>query len=132
MPEDVVGLQSLLKSMDGIPLVMQKTLIVRALREASEPIRTRAEELAPDDPTTPGSRIKENMMTQVSDQTADGAIAKTGASRKGFVGEFAEFGTIHQSADPFLRPAYDEKLDEAVRTLGQVLAEGIEKEFATR
>ena|ERR1051325_3956375 len=129
---DVEGLQELLTAMDGLPLALQKNLIVRALRKGAEPIREQAEALAPDDPTTPGSRIKESMTTTVSDQTADGAIAKIGPSRKGFMGKFAEFGTAHQSAEPFLRPAYDEKIEEAVKLISENLAEGIEREWAKR
>lgn len=132
MSEDVVGLDELLKKMDNLPLVLQKTLIVRSLRKGAEPIRARAEELAPDDPTTPGSRIKEGMMVTVTDQTADGAIAKIGPSRKAFFGQFEEYGTSRQAAEPFLRPAFDEQQDEAIRVLGEDLAEGIEREMSKR
>lgn len=128
--EDIHGLQDLLKSMDNLPLVMQRTLIVRALRKGAEPIEERASQLAPDDATTPGSRIRDNMMTTITDQTADGAIAKIGPSRKGFVGGFQEFGTAYHAAQPFLRPAFDEKQEEAIRIMGQELAEGIAKELS--
>lgn len=134
MAEDVQGLQQLVNNLGDLPLALgtQKNLIVRALRAGAEPIRARAEELAPDDPTTPGSRIKEGMMITVSDQTADGAIAMVGPSRKGFVGQFAEFGTGRQAADPFLRPAFDEQQEEALGIVGEILAQGIEKELAKR
>lgn len=118
--------------MEGLPLALQKNLIVRALRKGAEPIRERATELAPDDPTTPGSRIRESMSITVSDQTATGAIARIGPTRAGFVGIFAEIGTAHQIADPFLQPAFDQKIDEAYRILGEELGSSIEKEFAKR
>jgi HK97 gp10 family phage protein len=127
--EEVIGLDDLLKQLNDVAsLVASKKIIVKALREGAEPIRERAEQLAPDDPTTPGSRIKESMMVSVVEQTGTGAIAKIGPSRKGFVGSFQEFGTMHHSAQPFLRPAFDEKKDEAVKIMSDVLAEGIEKE----
>ena len=131
MSEDIHGLSQLVNNLNDLPLALgtQKNLIVRALRAGAEPIRARAAEMAPDDPTTPWSRIKENMMITVSDQTANGAVAKIGPSRKGFVGQFSEWGTSRQSAKPFLKPAYDEKLDEAVRIIGETLADGIEKEM---
>jgi HK97 gp10 family phage protein len=130
MDGDIIGLERFNQNIDRLPYTMQRTVIVRALRQAAEPIRVRAQELAPDDPTTPGSRIKENMMTQVSDATIDGATALIGPSRKGFVGEFAEWGTSHQAAEPFLRPAYDEQREEAIRILGEGLASEIEKELS--
>lgn len=126
---EIEGLDELLGKMDGLPLVLQKNLIARSLRKGAEPIRAGAEQLAPDDPTTPGSRIKEGMMITVSDQTAEGATAKIGPSRKAFFGQFEEFGTSHQAAEPFLRPAFDEKQEEAIRLVGEDLAEGIEKEM---
>lgn len=133
MAEDVQGLQELLKKLDDLDsLVTSKKLIVRALREGAEPIRLRAQELAPDDPTTPGSRVKEAMVTVVTEQTGTGAIALIGPARKAFFGQFAEFGTAHQSAEPFLRPAYDEQLATAVQIIGDSLNEGIVKEMAKR
>lgn len=124
---DIEGLQGLMDKLDELPRVMARKLIVDALRAGAEPIQERAAELAPDDPETPGSRIKESMMTSVVDQTAIGATAKIGPSRKGFVGQFAEFGTAHQSAEPFLRPAFDANVDEATRIIGETLAAGIEE-----
>lgn len=127
MPEVIQGLDHLLAQLGEVnSLVQQKKILVKALREGAEPIRARAEELAPDDPTTPGSRIKESMMISVQEQTATGAVAKIGPSRKGFMGQFHEFGTMFLSADPFLRPAFDEKIGEAVKIIGETLAEGIE------
>lgn len=129
MPE-IEGLDHLLKQLDDLAsLVTSKKLIVRALRAGAEPVRERAEQLAPDDPTTPGSRIRESMMASVTDQTGIGAVAKVGPSRKGFVGQFQEWGTAHIAAKPFLMPAFEEKKAEAVRIIGDTLAEGIETEM---
>jgi len=130
---DIQGMDELLRGLADVDsLVKQKNIIARTLRKAAEPIRARAEELAPDDPTTPGSRIKENMMVTVSDQTAEGAVAKIGPSRKGFFGQFAEFGTAHQPAEPFLRPAFDEKLEEATGIIREELRDQIERAARTR
>lgn len=131
--ESIQGLQYLLKKLDGLgSLVTSKNVIVRSLRAGAEPIRARAEQLAPDDPTTPGSRIKEGMMITVSDQTATGAVAKIGPARTAFFAKFHELGSSHQSARPFLRPAFDEKQDEALQLVGEELAEQIKKEMARR
>jgi len=127
--EIVEGLQDLLKSMDGLPLVLQKKLIAKSLRKAAEPIRERAAELAPDDPETPGSRIRDNMSISVTEQTATGAVAKIGPSKAGYPGIYAELGTAHQTATPFLRPAYDEKEEEAFDILADTLGDGIEEAF---
>ena len=125
MDEDIHGLQELLKSMDELPLSLQKTLIVRALRKGAEPIRARAEELAPIDT----GKLKELMMITIADQSASSATAKIGPARKTFYGGFQEFGTIYDKAQPFLRPAFDEQQEEALRLIGEDLAAGIEREM---
>jgi len=132
MAEDVVGLQELLRTMDGLPYILQKNLIVRALRKAGKPIAERAAMLAPDDPATPGSRIAKAMGVMVTDQTATGAIAKIGPSKHGFMGIFAEEGTATQKASPFLNPAFDQTQDEAYEILGDELGSSIEAEWAKR
>jgi HK97 gp10 family phage protein len=121
------GLDDLLKSMDGMPLVLQKKLIVEALREGSEPVQEQMAILAPDDPDTAGSRIRENIDVSIAERTADGAVAYIGPTKAGFVGGFAEFGTAHQTATPFIGPAFDEKVEEATQIIGEVLGDGIEK-----
>ncbi len=130
--ETIHGLEDLLKSMDALPLTLQKKLIARALRTGAEPIRARAQELAPDDPGTPQSHIKEAMSITVSDQTADGAIAKIGPKRKAFDARFHELGTAHEPARPFLTPAFEEKRDEALVLISETLADGIEREMTKR
>jgi HK97 gp10 family phage protein len=128
---DVEGLDDLLKKMDGLKLSMQKTLIVRALRKGSEPVKVRGAERAPDDPDTSGNRIADNMMITISEQTADGAIAKIGPSYRdgAWVGKFSERGTARERRRPWLGPAFEETKDEAVKLIGENLAEGIEKEL---
>jgi HK97 gp10 family phage protein len=121
------GLEGLLRRMESLPLKLQKNIIARALRKGSVPIKEDAAQRAPDDPETAGSRISESMMTVVADQTAKGAIAKTGPSQKGFFGKFAERGTRHQRKDPFLQPAFDAKRSVALDEVARVLADEIEK-----
>lgn len=130
--ENVEGLQALLASMSDLPLVLQKNLIVRSLRKAAKPIADRMQATAPDDPETPGSRVREAISVTVTDQTATGAIAKVGPTRRGFPAIFAELGTIHQPARAFIGPAFDHTIEDAYKQLGEELGDGIEREFAKR
>lgn len=41
---------------------------------------------------------------------------------------FTEYGTVHSAAQPFMRPALDEKADEAIARMGKEIWQGIEKE----
>lgn len=142
--EYVTGLSDLVDRLNTLPLALgaQKNIIVRALRAGAVPIENRAHELAPvyqglerfqmrrkkQYLLVPG-QLRESMMTTVSDQTATGAVAKIGPGRPGFYGAFEEFGTDRQLAKPWLRPAFDEKLAEAVAIIGYTIGSEIEKEL---
>lgn len=41
--------------------------------------------------------------------------------------KFVEFGTSKMAAKPFLRPAFESRKEEAVKTIGKTLDEGIQK-----
>jgi HK97 gp10 family phage protein len=122
-------MQDLLDSMEGLPLVLRRILIARSLREAAQPIAARMRETAPDDPETPGSRIRESIGISVTNRTAEGATAEIGPSKHGFPAIFAELGTPHQPARPFIQPAFDQTQEHAYELLSEVLGEGIEEEF---
>lgn len=118
--------------MEGLPLVLRKNLIARALRKAGQMIADRIKQLAPNDPKTIGSRIADSVKVAVRDQTATGGYAEIGPSGRGFVGIFAEGGTKHQPAKPFVGPAFDQTVERAYEALEEILGAGIEEEFYRR
>ena len=123
MGDAIIGMDALLDRLAGVEsLVTQKRIIARAIRAGAEPIRARAEELAPIETGV----LRESMTINVTEQSATEAIGKIGPARRGFYGTFDEFGTAHQAAQPFLRPAYDERLAEAVGIISETLANEIE------
>lgn len=134
MPEEfeVTGFDDLLKSMDALPLALQKNIIARSLRSAGKVIQEEAQDRAPDDPETSGSRIEVSMKVEVGEQTATGAVARIGPSGAGFVGIFSEVGTAHQTAKPWLGPAFNATHQLALKILSHELGDQIEQEFAKK
>lgn len=126
--EAVVGLDQWLKDLERLPLTLRRKLMAKALREASKPIQEEMSRTAPNDPTTPGSRIADNIATNVVDQTATGATALTGPTAHAFFAGFSEFGTAHQTERPFIGPAFDATVDKAIEIMDEVLGDGIDKE----
>lgn len=124
---DIEGLDELLKKLDQLPLSAAKLYIARALRKGAEPIREEAANRAPRGDGAP--HLADTMITVISEQTATGATARVGPSKRGFYGLFQEIGTSHHRAQPFLLPAYYAKVDEAVTIIGKELSESIEKEM---
>lgn len=123
---DIEGLDELLNKLEALPLTVARKLIVRSLRAGAEPIRQEASDRAPRGDEAP--HLADNIITVVSDQTATGATARVGPSKQGFYGLFQEIGTAHHRAQPFLLPAYDSKVNEAIEIIGEELGDGIEEE----
>jgi len=134
MDEEVQGLSDMIASMNNLPLALgtQKLILVRAAREGMEHTRVRMGELAPIDESQSEHRLKENIITVISEQSATGCVARTGPSRKGFYGYFPEYGTTKQSPQPFARPAWDETQAQVLATIGTLIGNGIEKEMVKR
>jgi len=122
--ETVQGMDELLSKLGQLESYVKQGLILRqALRDGAMLIRDEAEHLAPFET----GRLQAEMMVTISDASAQEATAKIGPSRRGFYGSFNEFGTANTAAQPFLRPGFDAKVQEATAVIGYKLAEGIEK-----
>ncbi|MFA5305986.1 MAG: HK97-gp10 family putative phage morphogenesis protein [Candidatus Babeliales bacterium] len=48
---------------------------------------------------------------------------------KAFYGKFSEYGSSHEPARPWIRPAFDESKDEAYQKIEEVVFNGIESAF---
>jgi HK97 gp10 family phage protein len=125
--DSIRGLSGLIDNLNSLPLKLgvQKNIIARSLRKGGEIMRQRMSEIAPRDT----GKYAENFIVTVADQTATGARAKIGASRAAWRGNFNEFGTKHQKAEPTLRPAFDQTKEDVLRAIGEELAVQIEKEL---
>lgn len=132
MSDEVIGLQDLINNLGKLPLALgtQKNILARAGRAGGEVILEAFKQKAPRSDEAP--HAADSGVVVVSDQTADGCIVKVGPSKKGFYLTFQEFGTAHHSAQPSLRPAFDEKQEEAKRVVGEVIGREIESEMAKR
>lgn len=128
MPDDVVqGLDDLLHKLgeSGIQQSMQKIYLARAVGLGCDVVKDRMAELAPHRT----GFLSEHIMRTVTQQTATEAIGKVGPSKDAAYGLPEEYGSIHNQAQPFARPALDEKRDEAIRVIGESLAAAIESEL---
>lgn len=48
---------------------------------------------------------------------------------KSFYGKFSEYGSSHEPARPWMRPAFDESKEEAYQKIEQIISNGIENAF---
>lgn len=99
----------------------------QAVRAAAKPIVEEAKRLVPVDT----GRLRDSI-TVVTERKRKGdneRVALIGfekpVSRRAHL---TEFGTKHAAARPFMRPALDSKVGEALGEMGKVLARGIDRE----
>lgn len=62
----------------------------------------------------------------------DNIVFSVDVRKIAFYGRFVEYGTIHARAYPFMRPAAENKAQEAVRVGSQILGFQIEQQWAGR
>jgi HK97 gp10 family phage protein len=144
----ITGLDEIEKRLQQLPEKLRRKAIRQALKDGTEIVRAEAAMKAPrrrpgrgwmgfverDD----GPHLRDNITSKVS-VTNKGATGRVGVDYKKVKhGHLVEFGTkphrigkLHHPGarkQPFMRPAFDGKGDEAVNTIITQLAQAVERE----
>jgi HK97 gp10 family phage protein len=124
------GGQAILARLEQLAPAVKRAAERGALEKAAAPIRARAAELAPRS-SRHSAHLADNIVIGAVNQNAldragreSETVIETGPSKKPgdfFYGFFDEFGTIHQAAQPYMRPAFDSQAPAALGILGQEL-----------
>lgn len=114
------------KAFTALGFSRRKAVLVKAARAGAEIIRAEAAKRAPRDQGT----LEDEMVMTIAGTGSNAAevTVKIGPSIRAFYGLFQELGTAHHSAQPFLQPALDAKVEEALEATGKALWEAIDKE----
>ena len=91
----VDGTKRLRKRLEALDDHTRGAVLARIVMAAAEPVRAVAAQKAP----TRTGKLVETMTTS----------AGVGPNNEAWYGIFAEYGTVNHSAQPFLRPAFDEQ-----------------------
>lgn len=124
MPEAAVeGIDELFEKLDDLdlPYSKEKAVLAASVRKGSEVIREEGSRRAPQRT----GKLRAQMIVSVVEQTASHVVGRIGPSRKAFYGIFQETGTAHMHAQAFLGPAFEAKIVEAVRVMGETLNQKI-------
>lgn len=122
---NISGLPELQRKLDSLVEKTQKTIVKSALRE------TVAEILLPaarrNAPVLTGA-LREGLavIARTSRGTIGAAIQSAEYTGDQYYGSFSEFGTRHEPAKPWLRPALDENEDRLLAAAGEKIGRGIE------
>lgn len=114
------GGAELARALSQLSTRVSKKFVKEALVHAAEPLRDRMEELAPHEPGKPDLRDTLAVSTARGEDRLETAVA-IGPTKQGFYGSFLELGTATMAAQPFVRPALDEKSSEALQRLSDDL-----------
>lgn len=128
----ITGFAELEAALRKLPEEIAGKVLGSALKEASGPIAERASSLAPrsDTPSSGGHMADSISVRAIKQEPAPGELEVAywiGPDRKHFYGLFAEFGTRHESARPFLRPAWDEGAERVLEDFGRTLGTAMER-----
>jgi len=100
-----------------------------ALKDGAEPIRAEAATLCPRDDAA-GAHMADHIVIHAlteaqtdrdAEVTGNEAVVRIGPMKGFFYGYFLEYGTSHQGARPFMRPAFDNNLRQSLQVTGNRL-----------
>lgn len=128
------GLQELRTALlEEFPKATSTNIQKRALMKAGESMRAEMEQLAPVAPVA-GGRLKRSITISTKLSRRQKQITKKESKVEVYVGPgavreavFQEFGTAEHRPQPFVRPAWQSKKMDALKTIRELLAAEIEK-----
>lgn len=127
----ISGLRELESALANLPKATGKSVLRRVLRKAATPIEDSAEGNAPtltgglQSRIVTGTRLTRRQAQMVRKEGKSDVEIHVGTADP--AGLQTEFGNVHQSAEPWLRPAWDENKDGALETIASDLGEEIDK-----
>lgn len=125
----VEGFAALEQALRRLPQEIAGRVLTAALRKAGTPMAEQARGLAPRsaDPGPNGHMADSIKLRALRVEGLNDLDVNLwlGPDPDHFYGSFHEFGTVHQAARPFMRPAWDQQKDATVDRLGKELWAGI-------
>lgn len=146
MSKFVVGAKEIENLLKRLPERVAKNVTTGALRAGAAVIARQARANVRNSPSIDSGLLVRNITSRARKRSKKGsAVVSVGVARKTAMvvrkgrekavkvsparyAHLVEFGTEHSPAEPFLRPALDEKGDEAIARIGAAMGKGIERE----
>lgn len=131
---EVKGLAELSKKLKELPLKVAKNALRASVNAGAEVIRKDAMNRVPVDTGKLKKSIykkqireKSNTFQQTFFVGARNGKKYRATNKDAYYWRFLEFGTSKMPANPFLRPAFDSRKNDAVKAIGDKLKERIDK-----
>ena len=114
------GFEELAETLESLPDAIDADLD-DSVGDGMDLFLAEAGRLAPSDPEHPGD-LSNSMVRETTDRQRDVVEMAGGPDLSHWYGIFPEFGTRHQVAQPYMRPAFDTKSAEVF----QRIVDGVE------
>ncbi|WP_418186735.1 HK97-gp10 family putative phage morphogenesis protein [Aliarcobacter lanthieri] len=123
----------LMKVLKKLPKNIQKNIMVGATRAGANVVRDKAKELVPKD-----TRNLEKSIGTIRRNSKNRAVVHFSVTNRkgrkqshdGWYGHFAEFGTVKQAPEPFMRPALEQSQYTSLEASKEYIAKRIPAEVA--
>lgn len=118
------GLDRILRKLDRMAPAVEREIKAGALQKGGEIFADEARDLAP--VRTGNLRSHIEVSELVKDEKGHDAVL-IGPTNEAFYGIFDEFGTEDTPAEPFMRPAYDNRREAAQASVGRDLGAAVDR-----
>jgi len=125
-----VDMGDLLKKLRKLPSKVRDKVVVGAVRASAKPIIKEARALAPKRTGNLAKSIGANKRRSKGTIVHFSVSPRKGGKYDGWYAHFVEFGTRKMAPRPFLRPAFENKGEEAINAAKEYMRKRIDKELA--
>lgn len=122
----IEGARELDRVLAQLPRAVGRRVLTGALRAGAKPIVAAAKAKAP----VGGGELRDAIVARAVRGERGAIHMRIGPVRAVFHGLFQEFGTKFHRPQPFLRPAFDENAQEALKRIGEALGRAVERAAA--
>jgi HK97 gp10 family phage protein len=119
----VYGVKALIRKFESLEESVAGQTLEQAAMAGAEVVRQEASRRAP----RRTGMLAGHIVAELKEGSAERVSVAIGPDKDAFYGMFQELGTVHHPAQPFLRPALDEKANEATRAVGWELGRAVNK-----
>lgn len=125
---DIRGLAEIQAVLSKLPARIEQRVIENALTAGGRVIVKEAKRRVPVDSGKLRDSLTVGRTTRRRGSRMKGTVYIGPRSKVGAHAHLVEFGTPHAPAQPFLRPALDERAQDAIKKIAERLGKGLERE----
>jgi HK97 gp10 family phage protein len=126
---EITGFQEMIDALDAMGKEGDR-VFKEALDEGVKPILSAMQRRAP----TKTGFLKVNIKVGTVKKNKNGVWSQVVGPAKGditaaYYGKFSEYGSVHEPARPWMRPAFDESKDKAYKIIETKIQDGLDRAF---